>query len=48
MDKNDEYRRLAAEAQERADRIVNAADKESWLKIALQGGSCTITVGRGT
>jgi hypothetical protein len=34
VDKDDEYRRQAADAQSQADRTVNAADKEAWLKIA--------------
>jgi hypothetical protein len=34
MDKDDEYRRQAADAQSQADRTVSPADKESWLRIA--------------
>jgi hypothetical protein len=30
MDKDDEYRRQAAEAQRQADRTVSPVDKESW------------------
>jgi hypothetical protein len=34
MDKNDEYRKFAQQAQDLADRTKNPADKASWLKIA--------------
>src|SRR5438874_8822455 len=34
MDKDDEYRRQAAEAQSLADRSISAADKSAWLRIA--------------
>jgi hypothetical protein len=31
MDKDDEYRKQAAETQTWADRTINAADKKAWL-----------------
>jgi hypothetical protein len=34
MDKDDEYRKQAAEAQNWADRTISAVDKASWLRIA--------------
>jgi hypothetical protein len=34
MDKDDEYRKLASDAQHMADRVSGATDKESWLRIA--------------
>ena len=34
MDKDDEYRQYAAEAQALSDRAQNPADKQSWLRIA--------------
>jgi hypothetical protein len=34
MDKNDEYRKYAREAQNLADRSRNPGDKASWLRIA--------------
>jgi hypothetical protein len=34
MDKHDEYRKRAAEAQAMADRTRNVDDKQSWLRIA--------------
>jgi hypothetical protein len=34
MDKDDDYRKQAAEAQKWADCAINPADKEAWLGIA--------------
>ena len=34
MNKDQEYRRLAAEAQELAERAKNANDRAAWLRIA--------------
>ena len=34
MDKDDVYRRRAAEAQEQADRTVSDVDREAWLRVA--------------
>jgi hypothetical protein len=34
MDRDDEYRRQAAEAQSWADRTVSHSDKAAWLRIA--------------
>ena len=34
MDKDDEFRKQAAEAQAMADKVVSAVDKESWLRVA--------------
>jgi hypothetical protein len=34
MDKDDEYRKQARDAQDWADRTINPVDKESWLRIA--------------
>ena len=34
MDKDDEYRKQAADAQAWADRTVSSVDKESWMRIA--------------
>ena len=34
MDRDDEYRIQAAEAEAWADRAINPADKEAWLRIA--------------
>ena len=34
MDKDDDYRRYAAEAQALSDKSLNQADKQSWLRIA--------------
>jgi hypothetical protein len=34
MDRFDEYRKRAAEAQAMADQCRNPADKEAWLRIA--------------
>lgn len=34
MDKDDEYRKRAAEAQAMADRLGSLADKEAWLRVA--------------
>jgi len=34
MDKSDEYRKLAADAQAMADRATSEEDKGSWLRIA--------------
>jgi hypothetical protein len=33
-DRDDEYRKQAADAQAWADRTINPVDKESWLRIA--------------
>ena len=34
MDKDDEYRKQAAAAQDWADQTISAVDKASWLRIA--------------
>ena len=34
MSKDDEYRKYAREAQERAERKTSALDKASWLRVA--------------
>jgi hypothetical protein len=34
MDKDDEYRRQAADAQSQADRAISDTDKAAWLRIA--------------
>jgi hypothetical protein len=34
MNRNDEYRRNAAVAQEQADKCVSDLDRESWLRVA--------------
>jgi len=34
MDRDDEYRKQATEAQNMADRVTSPLDKESWLRVA--------------
>jgi hypothetical protein len=34
VDRDDQYRKQAREAQDWADRTISATDKESWLRIA--------------
>ena len=34
VNKDDEYRKAAADAQAMADRSISVVDKESWLRIA--------------
>ena len=34
MDKDDEYRKQAAEAQAWADRTISATDRAAWLRVA--------------
>jgi hypothetical protein len=44
MNKDQEFRRLAAEAQVLADKAKNAADRAAWLRIA--GGWLGLIQGR--
>jgi hypothetical protein len=34
MDRDDEFRKHAADAQQMADRVISPIDKQSWLRIA--------------
>ena len=37
MNKDDEFRQRAAEAQEYADRAVSPVDRDGWLTVAKAG-----------